>query len=271
MKARYELDTVSVLFSGGTDSTLAAVLMLERARRVELLTFDPGYVFFLENTRVHARALADRFGPDRVEQRFLDLRPFTGNLLWNDPVSDLRRFGFSMASLVCLGCRLSMHARAIAHNLEQGIPYLADGSIRVQSDTPEQMESTLESNRAEYLETYGIEHISPLYEERHSDRVLLDMGLSEFPNLKKQYILYDTQGTCIFGVPADVYARIFYRPRLMGDRRERESGAYRDLKYPLLHRAVQEYLESRGQSVERLVANLRATAERDRTAREATT
>jgi hypothetical protein len=56
----------------------------------------------------------------------------------------------------------------------------------------------------------------------------------------------------------------------MGDRREREACAYRDLKYPLLHRAVQGFLESRGQSVERLVANLRATADRDRAGLEET-
>ena len=260
----FQFDTVGVLYSGGTDSTLAAVLMLREARKVVLLTFDPGYVFFLANTQVHARMLAERFGEERVEQRVIDVRPLVGRLLFGAARSDFKKYAFGLTSLVCLGCRLSMHAAAIIHLLESGIPYLADGAIRQQCDTPEQMESTLESQREHYMERYGLVHMSPLYEEARSDLVLQEMGLAAFPALKKQFILYDTQATCPFGVSADVYARIFYRPWLMGDRRERDAACYREDKYPVMEQVIREHFESKGQSLEELVRSVRATVERDR-------
>ncbi len=256
-------DTVSVLFSGGTDSTLAAALMLREAKKVELLTFDPGYVFFLENTKVHARALAEKFGEDRVEQKFLDLRRILKDILWEDVKGDFGRYGFGLTSLVCLGCRLSMHVAAIIHNLERGIPYLADGSIRVQSATPEQMESTLDSQRARYMEEYGLVHVSPMYEEPRSDLVLEDMDIAAFPDMKKQFILYDSQVTCTFGVSADVYARIFYQPWLMGDRRERDAAGYREQKYPRMDDLIRLYFEQKGDSLEDRIQNLRDTYSRD--------
>ena len=52
----------AVLFSGGSDSTLAAAQILDECDRITLLTFDPGYLLFLENTRVHAKKLKEVFG-----------------------------------------------------------------------------------------------------------------------------------------------------------------------------------------------------------------
>lgn len=259
-----EMDTVAVLFSGGTDSTLAAAMMLKEARKVVLLTFDPGYVFFLENTKVLVRELKRLYGEDRVEQRFLDLRPINRRILMSDIKGDLLRYGFSMASLVCLGCRLGMHAAAIIHNLENGIPYLADGSIRVQSDIPEQLESTVETTAQHYLEHYGLVKISPIYEEARSDLVLAEMGMERARGQKKHFILYDGQGTCVFGVPADVYARIFYKPIFMGDTREKDAAQYSGEKFPLMRRVIEEHFQKRGLDLEELIARNRQTVEYDR-------
>ena len=45
------------MFSGGTDSTLAAALMLEEGRDVHLLCYNPGFVLFLRNSRFNASRL----------------------------------------------------------------------------------------------------------------------------------------------------------------------------------------------------------------------
>lgn len=250
---------VTILFSGGTDSTLAAARMiLEHGfERVTLLTLDPGYLFFLENTRVHARALEERFGTQRVRHVILPSRDAAKDVLFAEVSRDLSRYGFNMAALVCLGCRLSMHAAALAFNLRERIPFIADGSVAIQNAIPEQMASTLARNRAFYFERFGIWHTSPIYDEAASDRALEALGLARQTGLKKQFILFDTQYTCPFGVPADVFARLVYKP-LLAPTRDRESAEYSAAKFPRLERHVETSLAASGEELASIVAELKA-------------
>jgi hypothetical protein len=252
----------AVLFSGGTDSTLAAAQMLDECDKVTLLTFDPGYLLFIERTRVHAAKLADRFGADRVEHQIIDIRHFIKDILGTDLSGDLREYGFNMSSLVCLGCRLSMHAFAIYWCLQNEVPYLADGSIRAQSTIPEQMESVIRRNRRFYSQEYGIRHFSPIYEESESDQRLDELGISGKKKLKKQFILFDTQATCVFGVPADVYGRLFYG-RLVGDTREKDSEQYCAEKYPVMQDVIRDTLDRRGVSVQAAAERLKEIRRQD--------
>lgn len=246
----------SVLFSGGTDSALAAVEMLKQCRKVTLLTFNPGFILFVGNSKVHAETLQRKYGADRVEHKLLDNSKATNKILFGNLKHDLRKYRFDMTALVCLGCRLSMHTRAIIHNLEEGIPIIADGSIRKQSAIPEQMDSVIRRNRNWYFQEYGITQVSPIYEENNSDLKLFEAGISKKRNLKRQFILFDTQATCPFGVSADVYARMFYRP-LMGGDTEKEAEEYSREKYPEMKKYIEEYFAKKRQPLEELIINLR--------------
>lgn len=252
----YRYQQASVLFSGGTDSTLAAVEMLKECRRVTLLTFDPGFIFFVENSRLHAEALLRTYGQDRVEHRIIPIPEFTRRILFGDLRHDLGKYGFDLTALVCMGCRLGMHARAIIYNLEHGIPVLADGSIQKQDAIPEQRSAVLASNRARYFERYGIRHLSPIYGEERSDQRLFEAGVASRRDLKKQFIFFETQATCPFGVTADVYARMFYKP-LMGKATNAQSVAYCEEKHPVMHAAIQAYFAQRGVEMAALVARLK--------------
>lgn len=246
---------VAIMFSGGTDSTLAAARMLDRYDQVTLVTCDPGYLFFMDNVKVHARALEDRFGRRRVRHVILPMKHVADKILFGEVSRDLARYAFHMASLVCLGCRLSMHAAALAFCLEERIPFIADGSVAIQNAIPEQMATTLSRNRRFYFERFGIWHQSPIYDEAASDRELEALGIARQTGLKKQFILFDTQYTCPFGVPADVFARLFYKP-LMGDQRERESAEYQARKFPKLSEHIDDHFDERGQSMQDIVAQL---------------
>ncbi len=249
-------DHAAVLFSGGSDSTLAAAQMLDEFDRVTLLTFQPGFLLFIENTRVHARKLEQVFGSKRVRHEIISIKDTISDVLGANVMADLNEYGFNMASLVCLGCRLSMHAVAIAWCLENKVPYLADGSIRAQSTIPEQMETVIRRNRRFYSEEYGIRHFSPIYEESESDRRLEELGIADKNKLKKQFILFDTQATCPFGVPADVYGRLFYGS-VVGKQRESDSEQYCAEKYPRMRHNIGRVLGARGLDVGELVENLR--------------
>ncbi len=252
---------VSVLFSGGSDSTLAAALMLSDFEKVTLLTFDPGFIFFVENSRHHVKFLKNTYGEERVEHLVVPTPEIHEKVLFGRMVRDVKRYGFNLNSLVCLGCRLAMHTAAVIHNLERGVPYLADGSIRKQAQVPEQMESVIERNRLLYEKEYGIRQYSPIYEEGRSDRVIEKMGITNRKNLKRQFILFDTQPTCPFGVPADVYSRLFYG--LFGNSREVDSEQYCRERYPLMRRIVEEHFTSRDKDLAALVRRNVKALEKD--------
>ena len=253
----YEYEDASVLFSGGTDSALAAVEMLKICRRVTLLTFDPGYIFFIDNSRVHAEALSEKFGAERVRHVIAPIAEPIRRILFPQVKRDLKTYGFDMTALVCMGCRLSMHAAAVAYNLEHGIPVLADGSIEKQDAIPEQRQAVLESNRERYLREFGIRHVSPIYDEPDSDVRLFEAGVAPKRRLKKQFIFFDTQATCVFGVPADVYARMFYKP-LMGKSTDIQAVQYCRERDPLMRQVIQDALTSKGLEMGPLVERLRA-------------
>jgi len=253
-------DRASVLYSGGTDSTFAAWLVAQKVRRITLLTFDPGYIFFVENSRRHAEALKKALGADRVEHKIIPIGPVIKKILFGEMKNDLAKYGFNLTALVCLGCRLSMHTAAIIHNLENGIPVIADGSIRKQSDIPEQLQSFIRQNRRQLWERYGIRHYSPIYNESHSDQRLDATGLSDKTALKKQFILFDTQPTCVFGVPADVYARLFYGG-LSGPAREVDTFEYSRQKYPLIHEHLISHFEGKNPGLDQLVLRLKALSD----------
>ena len=249
--AKIDPAPAAILFSGGSDSTLAAALMLDEGRDVTLLTFDPGFVMFLDNSRTNAARLQRHYGAERVRHEILDNRPATHRLLWSRMPQDLKDYGFNNNVLICLGCRMAMHARAVAYLLEHGIPYLVDGSIADQSTVPEQLPSVLERHRA-----------SSVAVETTRER-LAEMGVPGQHNLKRQFILFDTQATCPFGVTADVYGKLFYS--LMPDTRERESARYCHDKYPLLVRFVRGTIAGLGLDLDERIDNLRRMVDQDAT------
>jgi len=258
--ADYQLgEKASVLFSGGSDSTLAAYLIAARTQHTTLLTFDPGFIFFVENSRRHAQILIDKLGPDRVEHKIIPIKPIIDRILFGDVKHDLRKYGFNLTALGCLGCRMSMHAAAVIFNLENNIPVIADGSITKQADIPEQMDSFIRRNREQLWRRYGMRHYSPIYNVVNSDRRLDDLGLSAVGKLKHQFILFDTQPTCPIGVPADVYARLFYG-HLSGPAREVDMVEYSEEKYPAMHRLIEDHFEGKKPTLAQSVRKLQRAA-----------
>ncbi|MCB9478869.1 MAG: hypothetical protein H6683_04245 [Deltaproteobacteria bacterium] len=252
----YRVESASILFSGGTDSTLAAYEISRVARHVTLLTVNPGFLLFLENSKRHADKLREFLGADRVDHVILSGKDVTDRVLFGDKAADWKKYGFNMTALVCLGCRMSMHTAALIYNLEHGIPVIADGSIAKQSVIPEQLESFIRGNRKRLWERYGIRHYAPIYQEDHSDERLDELRVSLRPKLKRQFILFDTQATCPFGVPADVYARLFYGD-LSGEAREVNTFEYSEERYPTIHEYIERHFAGREPGLASVVERVR--------------
>lgn len=204
----------AVLFSGGVDSTVAAVLAADRFDTVHLLTFDTPLLRFVHKPRHIVRELRWRLGEDRIVHKVLDVRP----LWWRLQRDNLHRQFVRTRSWfpVCMGCKLAMHARTIAYCRENDIGHACGGENAGQEQYPEQMTASLVELRGMYAD-HGLTYLTPAYdlsladEEQMLQRLGLPLGtyLKVIPGTKGSYL--GNQPLCLF-LPAYPVANAL-RPR----------------------------------------------------------
>ncbi len=158
---------VSLLFSGGVDSTAAAITLARRFDAIHLLTFGNGYGHLqIERSRGRADELRTRL-PGRISHEVRSVRPLFEKLL-AQPAQDLDRFGSGF--VWCLACKIAMHTEAILYNLAHGVATIADGSSGATAEMVEQMPSSLRRIRGFYGE-HGIGYESPVYAVRREQSI----------------------------------------------------------------------------------------------------
>ncbi len=159
-RERPGLRQVSLMFSGGVDSTTAALELAKRHERVHLLTFENGYGHYkIGRTAKRVREI-ERHAGKRFTHHLESVQPLFDLLLMDNLRDEYKRWGSGF--IWCLGCKLAMHTRSILYNLEHGIPTMADGSS---SSTGEMVEQSLLSLYLfrEMYEDHGIRFTTPVY------------------------------------------------------------------------------------------------------------
>ncbi|NOZ02602.1 MAG: hypothetical protein GXP54_12030 [Deltaproteobacteria bacterium] len=150
---------VSLMFSGGVDSTTAALRLAEKYDRVHLLTFRNGYGHYrLNRTRKRVKELKRHAG-DRFVHHMESVQPLFEMML-ADALEDYRRAGSGF--VWCLGCKMAMHTQSVLYNLRHGIREMTDGSSQSTGEMVEQMLLAVYMVR-EFYEHYGIEYRTPVY------------------------------------------------------------------------------------------------------------
>jgi hypothetical protein len=174
---------VALLYSGGLDSNVAALMLLPRFERVHLLTWDTGRgLAFLSWARRSAAALQARH-PGRIE-------PFFGEVSHLMDAVTTRRLPalalrYRQRFVWCLGCKVTMHLCCLAWCLARGLRDAADGSA---PDTPwyvEQMPVALDWLHAWYAD-HGVCFHTPVHAagDRAEKRALLEReGIRRGPTL----------------------------------------------------------------------------------------
>ncbi len=184
---------LAILFSGGTDSLAVYALSvigqhpeLPRPVKIHLLHMLNGMSRFHDFPRqrfdIAQEILATKSTqPEKLpeaEMVELDMgRLFQG--LWLDRFEELMP-RYNGKNLVCIGCKVAMHTKAIIYCVENLVPVLATGYARRQSYYPEQTPVFMEKI-AGLSEHFGIRSIFPVYEdfddEQITRHVLEDFGL----------------------------------------------------------------------------------------------
>ena len=196
---------VCVMFSGGVDTALAAVQLLEtgEADRLHLLTFCNGLCVRVDASKVHVDELRKKFGADRIVHEIIYVADILEEV--RSPLAELiRKYQSTLIFDLC--CRLSFETASIIYCVNNDIKYVACGTNIDQGklflETPAYLQVA-----KEYFAAYGIDYFSPVYarsggRQARMDR-LRDKGLSIGPAAFEKLNITSSlfhQPFCLFGI-----------------------------------------------------------------------
>jgi len=238
------MSEVSVMFSGGSDSTLTAALACQKFDRVQLLTYKIPGIRAVARAADSAGRLQERFGPDRVLHWTVDNTDLFRRLYYASYLADLATYGPYMSVLSCAACQLAMHVRTILHDLRHGIHFAWDGQQREREMWPMQMAPVLREVRKFYA-SYDIRYENPVFDREHTDRELFAMGLassraikigtlvrSNVSNAWQEFNRRYSQPFCALGYIGNLYLLGYFIPLYGQKANERRAFRYYREKLP---------------------------------------
>lgn len=233
---------VLVLYSGGSDSSLAAIKLGQRYQRVHLLSFTRCGVFGQEYVEQQATRLSRFFGEEqeRFHLRFIKVDKLFRFLLYERYLRHLMRHGFLVLTH-CGLCKLSFHWRALLHCLERGITHIADGAVRTTNVYPAQNEVMMLRRLKEFYGGFGVHYETPIYEEGDTvEEILFRLRYNNTPKIKEQ--MEDLQMTCEQQILYAMFLR-HYLPRVKFEEFEERVATFYEAKFCLMEEMTREYLD----------------------------
>ena len=116
-----------VLFSGGKDSFLSTIYLIEQGYKVILVHFDNGQTIGINNVKIGYKRLLKKYGIEKVS--FIgtkNISCFFRNFIiktYNMYLEEInKKYGnITISELNCLSCRLSMYVAAIIICIQNNI------------------------------------------------------------------------------------------------------------------------------------------------------
>lgn len=175
---------VSLLYSGGCDSTLSAAILARDFDEIHLVTFKHYSTWNIEASRINAAKLQNKFKKVKFKHVFLNsTRLFL--LLQKDFLKDLRTFRY-LNLYFCGACKLAMHSELIIYNLRNNIRYAASGASSEMSMFPDQNTGGIGELEKFYNE-FNITLQNPVFFSVDTDKVAFDMNIFEGKHFKKRH------------------------------------------------------------------------------------
>jgi len=119
---------VAVAYSGGGDSTLAALLAALYFKRVHLVTGYHTFIGHRDRAVVNAQKLTDLFGEDKICHAYVDTNRALQQMFFGNYWQDLRRYGTLPVAIGCLVCKMSFDVGTITYAKEHGLKAVLDGA-----------------------------------------------------------------------------------------------------------------------------------------------
>lgn len=272
-------EEISVCFSGGTDSTLAAYLVCPRFKKVHLVTYIISAMGELGRCETHAKKLQKVFGKDKVSHEFMNIEDLFKKIYYGTYLHDIRKYKTYLPALFCAACSFSWHIKTVIYNLENNIHFTCDGEQgektyvtedkRIEGLKPmwsEQMIPVLKMVQDFYNE-YGITYENPVYHVERTDWELYKLGFTDEKDFKLKGVaskkekgfgtryahVKSTQEKCTGAVIGNLYLLGYYLPLHGMEANERMSIEYYREKIEVGKKYIQDYFDKKGVDVRDLI------------------
>lgn len=211
-------ETVSLLFSGGADSTFSAALLAERFGHVHLVTFKHYATWRVRSSDKSEARLRAAFPRTVFTHTYLNSSRLFFKLQ-KRVFRDLQAHPF-LNHYFCGACKLAMHSCLVAHNMRSSIKHAASGASRLMPMFPDQTPGGSQAIKELYA-AYGMSYENPVFDMEGVDRKAAELGLLSEKHLKARHkadftrisdllvpvrnALSNTQGFCFFIAAVDPY------------------------------------------------------------------
>lgn len=178
------METV-ILFSGGSDSTLAAALELEKGRQVHLLTFNRStFIGVHDYTQDNYRNLVRVYGENKIKREIISIDSLHRIVNYARYFQMFRKFGLATTCL-CFS-KIAMHWAACRYARENKISRVVDGSVPYMNLYPDQNKEIGYYNYQKFYQKFGIEYDTPVYEIADKvEQMLYDRGITRQPTVRQ--------------------------------------------------------------------------------------
>lgn len=192
---------VILMYSGGLDSFLSCVRLVNQGYKVYLLHFDNGSTIGTENIQIGAERLQKMY-KDKVE--FLGIASTAARFIYYREHANIenlnalelyKKYGkISISQYRCLLCRMAMYTYAISLAKKMDIKYIAEGARESQLFAIEQQELINEFKNL--CNKYEIELLTPVID-------LNDDYQKENELLDNRFLPIANEGKCLLGYQMD--------------------------------------------------------------------
>lgn len=174
----------AVLFSGGSDSTLAAALEAEAGQIVHLLTFDRvSFIGAKDYTLKNFNNLRRVYGTRIKTHEVIKIDQLHKKVCYSNYFSMLYRFGLATTSL-CFS-KIAMHWAAAHYCRQHNIHRIVDGSVSYMSMYPDQNRNIAHNHLKNFYAKLGIVYDTPIFAiADKAEEMLYDRGIITVPNVR---------------------------------------------------------------------------------------
>lgn len=238
-------EEVSVLFSGGSDSTLVAALMCKEFEKVHLLTFFHSGIPEAKKSKMNVKRLRNRFGKNKVVHKLINIEQEFQTLYYSTYVRDLRKYRLFLVAAVCNACQLAMHTATIIYNLNNNISFTQDGYKREKEHIYAFMSEEGTKHIENFYRKHKMKYDNPVYDIPRTDWVLFDMGITPKRDVKFPHERYEraTQHLCPHGTLTNVYMLGYQYP--LYNRVSHKWMEYHKEKIAIAEKYIQSYLRKK--------------------------
>lgn len=157
---------VLLMYSGGLDSLLSAIRLVNTGYKVNLIHFDNGSSIGTENVYYGVQQLINTFGKDRI--KYLGIVSIASTIRKFKKIENLKlteiisKYGnITLSQYQCLVCRSAMYANALLYAKKYGFTEIAEGARQCQKFVVEHPKMIL--NYQEFLQNFNINLLTPVY------------------------------------------------------------------------------------------------------------